>query len=82
YAGVPLTLGDGSRVGTLCVIDRVPRQLTAQQREILRHLGLAAAHALEGRRARRLERQLAEASAAAQAEVRRFRDEFVAAAAH
>ena len=54
YAGVPLTLGDGSRVGTLCVIDRVPRQLTAQQRE----------------------------SAAAQAEVRRFRDEFVAAAAH
>lgn len=82
YAGVPLTLGDGSRVGTLCVIDRVPRRLTAQQREILRHLGLAAAHALEGRRALKREQQLAEARAAAEAEVRRFKDEFVAAAAH
>ena len=51
YAGMPLQLGDGSRVGTLCVIDSRPRQLTAQQREILVHLGAAAVQLLEGRRA-------------------------------
>ncbi len=50
YAGAPLRLSDGSRVGTLCVIDRVPRNLTAQQREVLRNLSLAAVQALESRR--------------------------------
>jgi diguanylate cyclase (GGDEF)-like protein/PAS domain S-box-containing protein len=50
YAGMPLTLSDGHRVGTLCVIDRVARELSPTQREILRCLGLAAAKALEMRR--------------------------------
>ncbi|CAM8666136.1 putative diguanylate cyclase [Comamonadaceae bacterium] len=58
YAGAPLRLGDGTRAGTFCVIDRVPRQLTEQQREILSHLAAAAVHALEGRRAIEHERQL------------------------
>ena len=50
YAGAPVTLNDGSRVGTLCVIDRVPRQLNDTQREILRSLAVAAAQALQGRK--------------------------------
>ncbi len=50
YAGVPLRLLDGSRVGTLCVIDRQPRQLTAQQREILGHLAESIVKGLEARR--------------------------------
>lgn len=56
YAGVPIVLGDGHRIGTLCVIDRQPRQLDDPQREILRALAVAAARALEGRRAMRLQR--------------------------
>jgi diguanylate cyclase (GGDEF)-like protein/PAS domain S-box-containing protein len=50
YAGVPLTLKDGSNVGTLCVIDRQAKQLTQTQRDILANLGQVAVLALEGRR--------------------------------
>ena len=49
YAGMPLTLSDGSNVGTLCVMDRSPKTLTRSQREILKHLALAAASLLEKR---------------------------------
>lgn len=35
YAGVPLRIHGGSAIGTLCVIDRVPRELSAQQLESL-----------------------------------------------
>jgi diguanylate cyclase (GGDEF)-like protein/PAS domain S-box-containing protein len=58
YAGAPVVLRSGHAVGTLCVavgtlcvIDREPRQLTANQRAVLMHLAQAAAHALEARRA-------------------------------
>ncbi len=50
YAGAPLRLSDGSSVGTLCVIDRQPRQLSQHQREVLGLLGIAASQALERRR--------------------------------
>lgn len=50
YAGATLRLSDGARVGTLCVIDRVPRRLSEQQREMLRLLSIAAVQALESRR--------------------------------
>ncbi|OYU45970.1 MAG: hypothetical protein CFE44_04665 [Burkholderiales bacterium PBB4] len=53
YAGAPITLSDGANIGTLCVIDRIPRELTDQQREVLGQLALAAAKALEGRRSMR-----------------------------
>ena len=53
YAGSPLKLGNGARVRTLCVIDHQPRTLDATQREILKQLAHAAAHALESRRAAR-----------------------------
>lgn len=58
YAGAPLQLKDGSNAGTLCVIDREPRTLTAQQREVLKLLAAAAVHSLEGRRAILTERKL------------------------
>ncbi len=38
YAGHPLRTEDGSRVGTLCVIDRNPRKFSAEQLEVLRDL--------------------------------------------
>ena len=53
YAGAPVRLSDGQQVGTLCVIDRRPRQLSATQREVLISLSKAVARALEGRHAAR-----------------------------
>ena len=50
YAGVTLRMDDGAHVGTLCVIDRQPRQLDAQQRTVLGHLARAVVRALERRR--------------------------------
>jgi GAF domain len=38
YAGVPLHIADGSRVGTLCIIDHKPRDLSATQLDLLKDL--------------------------------------------
>jgi diguanylate cyclase (GGDEF)-like protein len=38
YAGHPLATADGSRIGTLCVLDRRPRQIDAADLEVLRDL--------------------------------------------
>ena len=67
YAGATLRLSDGTHAGTLCVIDRQPRQLDAYQRDVLGHLAIAAVAALEGRRALRAESQLRESAVQAAA---------------
>ncbi len=50
YAGAPLVLPGGERVGTLCVIDREPRQLDARQLQTLQRLARLATEALLMRR--------------------------------
>ncbi len=51
YAGVPLEVNGGHRVGTLCVIDSLPKQLTEVQRAALKHLAEAVEHKLAAVRA-------------------------------
>lgn len=58
YAGAPLRLSTGENVGTLCVLDSLPHQLSDQQRVILSYLATAATRALENHRLRASERAI------------------------
>ncbi|HEU4407862.1 MAG TPA: GAF domain-containing protein [Polyangiaceae bacterium] len=80
YAGAPLRARGGDRLGTVCVIDHIPRRLTAGQREALSALGRQAEAQLElGRRAAeiaagaRREREAREAFEAARRREERVR---------
>jgi DNA-binding response OmpR family regulator/ribonuclease BN (tRNA processing enzyme) len=42
YAGVPLSLADGSRVGTFCIVDQRPRELDERAVRLLRDVGALA----------------------------------------
>ena len=44
YAGQPLTVPNGMKLGTLCLIDTRPRELDADQRGLLRDLAHIAEH--------------------------------------
>jgi diguanylate cyclase (GGDEF)-like protein len=50
YAGAPLQTPEGHNLGTLCVIDREPRDLGPEQRELLHRLAQLAMRELELRR--------------------------------
>ena len=64
YAGAPLVNPQGLALGTLCVIDRVPRELSDRQLRVLRTLGDQVMNQLEGKRLlaeqERLNRMLAD----------------------
>lgn len=50
YAGMPLVTHDGAAIGSLCVLDRRPRELSEPQLRALRVLGRHVVNALELRR--------------------------------
>jgi diguanylate cyclase len=54
YAGVPLRTRDGSAIGTLCVMDQVPRRLTDSQRDGLVKLAKAVSSLLSLRKQLRI----------------------------
>jgi signal transduction histidine kinase len=51
YAGVPLVTSDSHALGTLCVIDRTPRELNDAQREALQALSRQVVAMIEAHRA-------------------------------
>lgn len=71
YAGVPLVTSDHFALGTLCVYDRAPRQLSDAQRSALKALGRQVVAMLESHRANRRLRDLAQ-----------IKDEFLRVATH
>ncbi len=50
YAGLPLRTPGGHNIGSVCVIDRVPRRLSGAKREALRHVAHEVMALLECRR--------------------------------
>ena len=75
YAAVPLRTSDGYNLGTLCVIDREPRQVAAEQIEHLEHLASVVMDQMELRlEARRAVAEIEQITRAS-AELSRRREE-------
>ena len=49
YAGQPLVTSGGNKIGTLCVIDRIPKRLSGSQKDELQALARITVRLLEGR---------------------------------
>lgn len=78
YAGAPMITPDGFSLGTVCVIDRVPRELTDAQRDALKALSRQAMAQLELRR-----KQAETAAALAEAEtLAALKGQFVSMVSH
>jgi signal transduction histidine kinase len=67
YAGMPVASPDGYRVGTLCLIDRQPRTLTADEIDLLGELAALVAHECDNERLHRALSELADSQAHRQA---------------
>lgn len=49
YAGMPLVTPEGAPIGTVCVVDHEPRQLSPEQREALQALGRTTMRLMQAR---------------------------------
>jgi signal transduction histidine kinase len=78
YAGAPVVLDGTHSVGTVCVVDHVPRELTDAQRRALRSLARHAAVQLELRRFARHAGKTAERLR----QLDRMKDSFLATVSH
>ena len=78
YAGAPLLMQDGHAVGTVCVMDRRPRELTADQRRALRSLARHASAHLE---LRRYARRVIDAAERLR-DLERLKDSYLASVSH
>jgi GAF domain-containing protein len=78
YAGAPLITPDGHALGTLCVIDKVPRELRAQQKQALRILARHVVTQLELRRRSRELGDVRQESARLKRELEKARAEMAA----
>jgi len=58
YAGMPLVAPGGYRLGTICVIDRKPREVTDEQKQALEALGRQVVNLLELNRLRRRDKDV------------------------